>query len=267
MNKRKARGGTGPILIMVGMVFILAYCGSPETPKHPDSEQPDSLLGLNRITSTANFAYYFDGTDISQIQAVIDALESNYGRIVSDLEPVNMPVVRAMIWSDENEFNKIMLAHLGHGYTGVTGYVAGPAELRILLTSRSPLTAVHEFAHNVTLNLNRNIGNNPRWLWETVAVYESQGFTHPNTLHYMASGDYPTLEELNTSTDPGREKVYEVGYILGEYIVETWGIKTLRDLIRHFGDLSAVLGISASEFESEWYAWVRARYFADYQKN
>jgi hypothetical protein len=264
MNMRKARGEKATFLIMACMVFILAYCGSPETPKQPDSEHPASMLGLTLITSTTNFAYYFDGTDISQIQAVIDALESNYGRIVSDLEPAYMPIVRAMIWSDENEFNKIMLAYLGNPPAGAKGYVAGPAELRILLTSRSPLTAVHEFAHNVTLALNRNIGNNPRWLWETVAEYESQDFTHPNTLHYMASGDYPTLEELNTSSDPGREKVYEVGYILGEYIVETWGIKALRDLILDFGDLSAVLGISASEFESSWYAWVRARYFADY---
>jgi hypothetical protein len=82
MDMRKARGGTSTILIMAGMVFILAYCGSPETPEQPGSEYPDSLLGLSRITSTANFAYYFDGTDISQIQAVIDALESNYDRIV-----------------------------------------------------------------------------------------------------------------------------------------------------------------------------------------
>ena len=267
MNKRKARGRTATILIIAGMVFIISYCGSPEAPKQPNSQQPDSLLGLNRITSTANFAYYFDGNGISQIQAVIDALEANHGRIISDLGPVDMPVVRAMIWSDEDEFNRIMWAHLGHSYTGVTGYVDGPDELRILLKSGAPQTAVHEFVHNVSLNLNRNIGNNPRWLWETVAVYESQGFTHPNTLHYMASGDYPTLEELNTSTDPGREKVYEVGYILGEYIIVTWGIKALRELILQFGDLSAVLGISASEFESDWYTWVRARYFADYQEN
>jgi len=261
MNMGKARGEKVIFFITAGMVFVLAYCGSPETPNQPDSEHPASMLGLTFITSTENFAYYFDGTDLSQIQAVMASLESNYGRIVSDLEPAYMPTVRAMIWRDENEFNKIMLAYLGNAPTGVKGYVAGPAELRILLTSRAPLTAVHEFAHNVTLALNRNIGNNPRWLWETVAVYESQDFTDPNTLHYMASGDYPTLEELNTSSDPGREKVYEVGYILGEFIVETWGIKALRDLILQFGDTSAVLGISASEFESSWYAWFRARYF------
>jgi hypothetical protein len=267
MTKRKARVGTAFILIVAGMILILACCSSPEKPQQSDSEHPASMLGLTLITSTTNFAYYFDGTDISQIQAVIDALESNYGRIVSDLEPAYMPIVRAMIWSNEDEFNRIRRAHLGHSYEGVRGYVTGPAELRILLTSGAPSTAVHEFAHNVSLSLNRNIGNNPRWLWETVAQYESQDFIHPSTLHYMVSGDYPTLEELNTSFDQGRNKVYEVGYILGEYIVETWGIKALRDLILQFGDISAVLGISASEFEPGWYIWVRARYFADYQEN
>jgi hypothetical protein len=58
-----------------------------------DSEHPASMLGLTLITSTENFAYYFDETDFSQIQTVMAALESNYDRIFSDLGPVDMPVV------------------------------------------------------------------------------------------------------------------------------------------------------------------------------
>ena len=32
--------------------------------------------------------------------------------------------------------------------------------------------AVHEFAHGVSLHVNPRFGNNPRWLWEAVAIYE-----------------------------------------------------------------------------------------------
>ena len=33
---------------------------------------------------------------------------------------------------------------------------------------------VHEFAHCVSLQVNPRIANNPRWLWESVAIYESR---------------------------------------------------------------------------------------------
>ena len=31
----------------------------------------------------------------------------------------------------------------------------------------------HEFAHCVSLKINPAIGNNPRWLWQAVALYEA----------------------------------------------------------------------------------------------
>jgi hypothetical protein len=134
---------------------------------------------MRLITSTSHFKYYYDGSDSGQIQAVIDALESNYDRIISDLGPVAMSPVSVKIWSEESDWYAVMQADLGRIFQGATGYAWDDKELRMLLTSRSRMVVVHEFVHCVSLALNASIANNPRWLWETVAVYESLDFFLP----------------------------------------------------------------------------------------
>ena len=62
---------------------------------------------------------------------------------------------------------------------GATGYVTGREQARILFTSAAETesVAVHEFAHIVSLFVVPNFANNPRWLWESVAINESGGRT------------------------------------------------------------------------------------------
>jgi hypothetical protein len=239
---------------MVGILFSFAGCKSNVGPTEQDNQ---TVLKL--ITSTAHFEYYFDGEEQFRIQSVINALERNYDRIVSDLEAIGMPVVRAKIWSDEAAFYAAMKEDLGRIFNGARGYAMGADELRLLLTTRGPVGAVHEFAHCVSLHLNDTIANNPRWLWETVAVYMSQDFVHPNSLSYMVEGNYPTIALLNSSYYSNQD-IYDVGYVLGEYIVENWGMAALRNLILQNGDIEAVLGISVQEFEDGWYDWLENKY-------
>ena len=46
---------------------------------------------------------------------------------------------------------------------------------------------VHEFAHCASMRVNPAIANNPRWLWETVALYEAGQIVDPRTLPYMTA--------------------------------------------------------------------------------
>ena len=110
------------------------------------------------------------------------------------------------------------------------------------------------------MQVNSTISNNPRWLWEAVALYESNDFVNPNTLSYMVSGDYPTLDELNTDYNSSNHSIYQVGYVLLEYIVVTWGMDTVKDLIQNNGDLTDSLGLTTREFESGWYQFVEEKY-------
>ena len=200
----------------------------------------------------------YDGLSSSIISDISHELEKNYTRIISDLDVQNMPTVIVKIWADYDNFSEVMRASLGSNHVaGATGYVYNMIEIRMLYGTRAPLTAVHEFAHIVTLQVNSSIGNNPRWLWEAVALFEAQEFYDPKTLPYMVSGDYPTLSELNNISN---NNIYSVGYILLEYVVETWGKYLVIELIKNNGNISATLGITTLEFESGWYQFVKEKY-------
>ena len=200
----------------------------------------------------------YDGLSSSFISDISHELEKNYTRIISDLEVQNMPTVIVKIWADYDNFNEVMRADLGSNHVaGATGYVYNMIEIRILYGSDAPLTAVHEFAHIVTLQVNSSIGNNPRWLWEALALYEAQQFNDPKTLPYMVLGDYPTLYELN---DKSNTNIYRVGYILLEYVIETWGKDSVIELIKSNGNIPETLGITFEKFESGWYQFVKEKY-------
>jgi hypothetical protein len=93
-----------------------------------------------------------------------------------------------------------------------------------------------------------------------VALYENGDFVDPRTLAYLRAGNYPTLAQL-TADYSATVRVYEVGYLLGEFIVASWGRDGLIRLIQSNGDLPRVCGVTAQEFEQRWASFVRGKYF------
>jgi hypothetical protein len=67
----------------------------------------------------------------------------------------------------------------------------------------------------------------------------------------------PALVELDRIEDPA---IYEVGGLIGHFIVETWGSGALRDLVRTRGALETVLGVDGTQFVNDWFEYVRRRY-------
>ncbi len=202
----------------------------------------------------------YDGLSSSDIREISENLQDNYQRILNDLQIQDMPKVIIKIWSNYDNFLEDMENDIGIRYTGATGYIFSMTELRIFYNSQVAVAAVHEYAHLVSLQVNRTISNNPRWLWEAVALYETQEFTDPRTLSFMVSGNYPSLSELNADYNNSNHNIYRVGYILVDYIVNTWGMDSVIDLIKNNGNLSITLGIDTQEFESGWYQFVEEKY-------
>jgi hypothetical protein len=118
---------------------------------------------------------------------------------------------------------------------------------------------VHEFAHIVSMAVNASISNRPRWLWETVAQYESGSFIDPTRLEYMRAGRYPSIADLDAAWNTSSQ-VYEVGYVLGEFIVARWGQDGLVRLIRLNGDIPGALGVTTAELESGWHTFLHEKY-------
>ncbi|CAN5874694.1 hypothetical protein BH18ACI5_BH18ACI5_26000 [soil metagenome] len=86
-----------------------------------------------------------------------------------------------------------------------------------------------------------------------MANYESRQFVDPRNLAYMVAGQPPAFARLNTL-------VYDVGFLIAEFVVERWGRERLVQLVAANGDTAVVLGMSLAEFESQWFAALRSRY-------
>ena len=136
----------------------------------------------------------------------------------------------------------------------------GPNRFHIVGVPYAPAVAIHEFTHNVTLHLNPSAGNNPVWLWESVAVYEAGQYVSPVNVPYLAARQFPTLAQLNERNGP--YSVYDVGYTLGEFIIQRWGWTGMRALITAHGDTSQALGLSVADFERDWRNFVIGRYLS-----
>jgi hypothetical protein len=245
-----------PLTFVVPLVLLTATCAS-DAPTAPDP----GVAAAPNVQSTSNFTIYaYDGLAQEIVDAIAARLEEERPRIIGDLRVPSMPRARVDVWANRESFYQAMLAAVGTIYEGATGYVLGPTVLRLLAVGDAPQTAVHEFVHIVTLNINASIANNPRWLWEAVAVYEAEEFNDPQTVSFMAPGDFPTIEELDAPYDHGGW-IYQAGYVLIEYIVEAWGMDAVIALIESNGDIPSVLGVSVTELEVRWHAWLEGRYF------
>ncbi len=187
-----------------------------------------------------------------------DRLEEQYGRVLSDFGISDIETVTVRIWQDEAAYFATLEAYLGQRYQA-SGYITGRDEIRVLAVPQLPVNVVHEFCHAASLYVNPSLANNPRWYWETVALYENGELVQPRTLDYMVRGAYPTLQQLNAGPNASRQ-VYEVGYLLGEFIVSRWGRPAFLRLIQTNADVPATLGLSVQAFEEAWYEWVRQRY-------
>ncbi|HEY1870644.1 MAG TPA: hypothetical protein VGG71_06260, partial [Chitinophagaceae bacterium] len=84
-------------------------------------------------------------------------------------------------------------------------------------------STIHEFAHCVSRDINWTIVNDPRWLWEAIAIYD-------------------------------------VGYFLVQYLVETKGSPVLNALIKNNGNIMQTLDMDDEEFTKQWFAFVKKRY-------
>lgn len=202
-----------------------------------------------------------DGLESRDVGHLHVALNESYPAILNALELSELPVIKVQVWRDETNYQDAMEGALGSRAPGSRGYITGPQDVRLLYHTMlsAQKEAVHEFVHAATLTLNPEFGNNPRWLWEAAAQYLAGEFVDPKTGNLFADGQCPSLETLNSPFDRGGA-IYRSGYLLGDYVVQTWGRAALPELIRLNGDTGAAFDQSIESFESQWCAYVQTRY-------
>jgi hypothetical protein len=220
----------------------------------------------------------YDGLRIEDVSVMKEKLEYNVNRIMTDLglDTTKTETFKVHVWHVKESFLTAMEKKLGTRYPNSSGYVFGYSEIAVLFIDNPQEMinatgllycftpeeiAEHEFAHCLSMHVNPSLPNNPRWFWETVAIYESNEFYNPNRLSYLTAGEYPTINDLNSNFNNGDYRIYQVGYLIGEFIVSEWGKDKYIALIKNLGNVSYVLNISNQEFEEKWKNFVNQKYF------
>lgn len=245
--------------LAVFAISLLLACSQRESEGITNANQ-------EREYRSAHFKFHLTEFDHANIASIAQHLENNYSRVIADLSASNLPIINIQFYSNQSVLHQTL------NFPNSPAWLVGAATARDQIHMMSPTAPnlnrafdemlailVHEFTHCVTLNMVSSSANFPRWLWEGVALYEAGQFVHPNRIAYLVNGNPPTLAGLNANWQTNTQ-IYDVGYLLVEYIVEMWGKPQLANWIRAFGNIQAVLGISVTAFESGWYAFVRAKY-------
>ena len=245
--------------IAAAVVLLLAgSCGGTlEGPTNPDP-------AVATFAST-HFVFRYPPGDAAIVSSIADAVEREYNRIVDDLRAAAVPAVTVTLYADHAALEAAVRPIVGAVPSFASGLVTSQSAIHMMSPNapgwgplhRMQSNLVHEFAHCVTLHLNPGAANNPRWLWESVAIYEARQSVDLRAVSYMAALDPPSFESMS-SVDNLR--IYDVGYSIAEFIVSRRGQSALSQLIAANGDTAATLGVPLADFQRQWFAFVRERY-------
>lgn len=218
-------------------------------------------IGENdRVHETTHFKIFYTNLDDGNIMEIADSLENSYPKITSHLQSGELAVVNVRFYESISELRKVFPDFP----LWAVGQATSVSEIH-MISPNNPnqdyhtmiRNVIHEFAHCVSMKINNTIGNNPRWLWESVAIYEANLPWDPKMLPYLVNQKPPSLKELNDFSNPS---IYAVGYFIAQFIVETYGAKTLKTLIQNNGNLHDTLKMDDEQFTKQWFAFVKKKY-------
>jgi hypothetical protein len=222
------------------------------------------LNSKGQIYDSKHFRIFYTNLDSKNIKEISDSLEANYSRIIIDLQSQDLRIVGVHLYPDVSNYREGVKPWAPNLPSWSTGSTLGDSVIHIISPNAQNQdyqgmikSIIHEFAHCVSRHINRTIANNPRWLWEAIANYESRQMSDPRQLPYLVNQKPPTLKELNDGSDTS---IYDVGYLIAEYLVESEGIPILNTLIRNNGNIEQALNMDDEEFTKQWFAFVKKKY-------
>lgn len=223
---------------------------------------------VDRVPSApADLHFIIRASDVDSATKVrlTTLLEAERPRVLSDLGMSSAGVVTIDMYTS---YGALAAAAAQRGVVltpGIPGFAFGAEQVHVL----SPATLawsrledtvsylVHEFTHCVMVQRNPGIETGPRWFSEAVATYEARFRKDPRRWAWLVDSRTPSLSAMN---DPQDARPIEVGYTVGEFIVQRWGTRAFGELIDRGGRVDQALGLSQARFEEEWYAWLRRAY-------
>ena len=229
-------------------MFLIAFCAKSEA----------------QVYNTKHFKIFYTSVDNKNIKEIADSLEGSYDRIIADLQCLEDVPVKVHFYADTPTYRQ-SVRHWAPNLPSWSGGITLGDSVVHMISPNAPYhnyreemkNAIHEFAHCVSRRVNNRIANNPRWLWESIAIYESKQLVDPHKLPYLVNHKPPGLKQLSDFSDT---TIYEVGYLVSEYLVETKDKNILNTLIKNNGNIKQTLNVDDEEFTRRWFAFVRKKY-------
>jgi len=222
-----------------------------------DNFNKNDLL-LTSKKSTEHFILLYSNIDSISVHHIAGKLEGDYKRILSDFKIKKLPVTTARIYPDITSFHQAI--NFPNAPAEVLATAFGKDDFRMVSPNTVGVDSVmlmngvtHEFTHCVHLNIDYS-PNNPRWLWEGVAMFESGWFFDPKEIDIIKNKNFPSLSALGNGME------YMLGYVIIEAIKDIWGFDTVISLIKKRGDVQAVLKLSADKFEEKIFEHIYKKY-------
>ena len=264
-----------PFLVLIIVVPTLCSYAS-------ESYDVAQTLPVSDEFETEHFIFQlYDDLNKNDVLDIVDSLDNNYERIVNDLAPDHVPKTYVHLFRVKESWLKINPKMPGGGGTVTRehgtdniwmSFLDGEeialsieqlkkvkpsfdheqVELIFNLTS----VAMHEFTHLVLVSVDERIANNPRWLWESVALFEAGQSLDPVKNGYGLKDIQIPFSELENSFD-----LYMLGYHITDYIVSEWGMPELIQLIKTQGDTKQVLNVFLEDFEKGYWQYLDCKFY------
>lgn len=162
------------------LLLTLACGGAPSSPSATGGASTETY-------HPAHFVFRHTAPAPSMPQTAA-RLEAEYSRILEDLSVAAMPTVTVSFYATHGALVAGAGPTAGPIPAWATGLVTAEDQIHLISPAaagpydRAITNLIHEFAHCVSLRANRTIANNPRWLWEAVAVFEARQRVDPRSL-------------------------------------------------------------------------------------
>ena len=206
----------------------------------------------------------YDGTSPAIIPSIHNELLLKQAPLMKSFGLDSIPVITVRVWQSQKAYLDEQERSIGQRYAFSTGYIEPKSnEIRLLyFGGEIQRTALHEFVHLLTLQINPNFANNPRWLWEAVAIYKSEDYWFHMNNRSAIKGRFDGLVQDLYNKPNSSSAVYELGYTVGEFIERSWGEGAFVDLIKSNGDPSQLTDQPIESLFYDWEKFVKTTYLS-----
>lgn len=229
----------------------------------------ENTSSLNIEFKSENFDLYSKKQDVKALDDLSKVLESNYLRIIKNMQTSFDSKIDVFIYPDSKAFHKAI------NYPDAPDWVVGAAsknELK-MVSPLNPGSAhsyeslmkaiVHELAHTIVLNFRKQgMVGLPNWLNEGFAYYEANQLTiserkiiHSNLLKNTIPS-WNELKKANTS-EFGDMGGYGISATIIEFLLKSDGYEKLKQYIIEPKNVEKIYKMSEKDLELMWLKYLK----------